>query len=484
MKKSLLCLCAFVAGAFVANAQDPVGDPTPVYFGNENPQVQAVPGWLTLGESYRTVWRAADAESEPKDIYAESDAKAEFNGVSEAPTFNSNHNNDIIDFNVKSDKASYYVVYMYVGSKNDGSSATLELLDGETVKWTGDINFPNTGNWSSRSWAAPYAIVDEEIAAGEYKFRITLHQEDPKANVVNIAGIEFVAFENIPQQCEIFAECELFNGEDYDAGEDAGTLVVSPAMDRYISGTEITLTAQPKVGYRFLYFYLDRDTDNKVYDNPYVFNIQDDTDISAVFEEVQMYNNVPGVINLETKADYATNNGAKEPVQHGNIKTDGTAVPDVVYIGNFRTGGWIQFKLDVKADDNYTIKFFGATKNDPGTTTLDFEVADEDNATNVVNYAPVAIDEKRGGWTDMVAYQSEPKALTAGKKVLTIKFTGTKDTVNLYGITFVGEGSTGIDDVVVSEENTVVKAYNLQGIEVAPDTKGLLIINGKKVYNK
>lgn len=483
MKKSLLCLCAFVAGAFAANAQDPVGAPTPVYFGNENPQAQNIPGWLTLGESYRTVWRAADAESEPKDIYTEADAKAEFNGVSTAPTFNSNHSGDIIDFKVNSDKESYYVIYMHVGSKNDGSSATLEILDGETAKWTGDIQFPNTGNWSSRSWAAPYAIVDSKIAAGSYTFRITLHQEDPKANVVNVAGIEFVAFDDIPRQCEIFAECEILKNGDFDAGEDAGSIVISPSMERYISGTEITVTAQTKVGYRFLYFYLDRDVDNKVYDNPYKFSIVDDTDISAVFEEVNMYNAVPGAISLDTKSDYATNNGAKEPVQHGNIKVDGTSIQDVDYIGNFRTGGWMQFKLDVKAADTYTIKFAGATKNDPGTTSLEFEVADEDNSANAVTFS-YALADKRGGWTDMLSYQTESKELTAGKKVLTIKFTGTKDTVNLYGITFEGANSAGIDDVVVSDENTVVKAYNLQGVEVDPETKGLLIINGKKVYNR
>lgn len=48
---------------------------------------------------------------------------------------------------------------------------------------------------------------------------------------------------------------------------------------------------------------------------------------------------------------------------------------------------------------------------------------------------------------------------------------------------FKGEQS-GISDITVSDEAKTGKAYNLQGIEVAPDTKGLIIIDGKKVYNK
>ena len=79
--------------------------------------------------------------------------------------------------------------------------------------------------------------------------------------------------------------------------------------------------------------------------------------------------------------------------------------------------------------------------------------------------------------------------LTAGKKVLKLDFKGAtagKETLNLCNISFALEGSSGIDDIVVGEGeiNGEVKAYNLQGIEVAPDTKGLIIINGKKVYNK
>lgn len=483
MKKSLLLLCALFAGAFAMNAQVE-GEPTPFHFGEAKPQ--NIPGWLNLGDSYRTVWKAADAESDPKDIYTENDAKAEFNGVSEAPTINSNHNNDIIDFTVVSEASAYYVITFHVGSKNDGGSLDLQLLDGETPVWNGSIIIPNTGNWSSRSWAAPYAIVDAEIPAGTYTFRVTLKQEDPKANVVNIAGINFEAKDDVPQQCSIWADVVVYDAasDTHDLSDEAGKVIVSPDMESYISGTELTVNAQANTGYKFLYFYLANDESNKVYENPYTFNISEDTDITAAFEEVNMYNVVPGTIRLESIGDYATNNGTKLPIQHGNVKTDGTPVADVDYIGNMRTGGWMQFKLDVKADDTYVIDFFGATKNEPGTTSVSFTIEDENDNSVKVTPDAVNIDDKRGGWTDMVAYKTNEFALTAGKKIMTITFTGTRDTVNMYGITFTGKNSSGIEDVVVSEENGEVKAYNLQGIEVAPETKGLIIINGKKVYNK
>lgn len=54
------------------------------------------------------------------------------------------------------------------------------------------------------------------------------------------------------------------------------------------------------------------------------------------------------------------------------------------------------------------------------------------------------------------------------------------------GISFAlyNSNTSGISDITVSDVNKTGKAYNLQGIEVAPDTKGLIIIDGKKVYNK
>ena len=51
--------------------------------------------------------------------------------------------------------------------------------------------------------------------------------------------------------------------------------------------------------------------------------------------------------------------------------------------------------------------------------------------------------------------------------------------VSLYN-----SNTSGISDITVSDDVKTGKAYNLQGIEVAPDTKGLIIIDGKKVYNK
>lgn len=51
-------------------------------------------------------------------------------------------------------------------------------------------------------------------------------------------------------------------------------------------------------------------------------------------------------------------------------------------------------------------------------------------------------------------------------------------------IALYNSNTSGISDITVSDANKTGKAYNLQGIEVAPDTKGLIIIDGKKVYNK
>ena len=42
--------------------------------------------------------------------------------------------------------------------------------------------------------------------------------------------------------------------------------------------------------------------------------------------------------------------------------------------------------------------------------------------------------------------------------------------------------ATGIDDI--STENKPAKRYNLQGIEVGDDYKGIVILNGRKIIQR
>lgn len=51
-------------------------------------------------------------------------------------------------------------------------------------------------------------------------------------------------------------------------------------------------------------------------------------------------------------------------------------------------------------------------------------------------------------------------------------------------VVYTGGQTTSVSDVVVEQQSGSDAIYNLNGQRVSPDTKGLLIRNGKKYVNK
>ncbi len=62
-----------------------------------------------------------------------------------------------------------------------------------------------------------------------------------------------------------------------------GSVTVSPIMDLYPAGTEITLTATPNDGYEFDRWYDWSACQEKLAENPYTFTINTDTNLAALF---------------------------------------------------------------------------------------------------------------------------------------------------------------------------------------------------------
>ncbi len=488
MKKTLLLMAALFAGAFTVSAQDPVEpvEPTP-FVQRDEVKPQAIPGDLTLGDCKITVMQG---ETPAKAVYAAPGEDSKWEGA----TLGNTNNGYTIEYNVTSTEASYYIITFMTGSKNNGSSLDLEILNGTESVWKGTMNVPNNGQWSGRNWANPYCIVDTQIPAGSYNFVITCKQEDPAMNVVNIAGINFAARSEVPETSELYTACTLMTASGEEDGTEAGSVVVAPAMESYISGTEITLTARANTGYKFLYFVNNSVPDTHIEENPYKFNIGSDAnDFTAYFEELDMMNPIPGTMSLDKAYDVVGYASGKDwnVTKGGKIaqvgSTELTKVDAIQYFSDMRNPSSACFKVDVKQAGQYVLTFGAADKD--GGSSVTFTLTDADDNTKAVTVGPFAQGTaypKAGGWTDFYMTKSDAFALTAGQKVLKIDFKGAKNTLNLCNISFALEGSSGIDDIVVGEGeiNGEVKAYNLQGIEVAPDTKGLIIINGKKVYNK
>ena len=487
MKKTLLLMTVLFAGVFTVSAQDPVEpvEPTP-FVQRDEVKPQSIPGDLTLGDCKITVMQG---ETPAKTVYAAPGEDSKWEGA----TLGNTNNNYTIEYNVTSTEASYYIITFMTGSKNNGSSLDLELFNGTTSVWKGTMQVPNNGQWSGRNWAKPYCIVDEEIPAGSYNFVITCKQEDEAANVVNIAGINFAARAEVPETSELYTACTLMTASGEEDGTDAGSIVVSPAMDQYISGTEITLTARANTGYKFLYFINNAVPETQITENPYKFNIGSDAnDFIAYFEELDMMNAIPGTMSIDKAYDvvgYASGkewNVTKEGCKVYPVGSEEFTLETVQYFSDMRNPSSACFKVDVKQAGSYVLTFGAAGK---ASGSITFTLTDADDNTKSVTVGPFVEGTDyptTGGWTDFHMTKSAPFTLTAGQKVLKLDFKGTKSTVNIANINFALEGSSGIDNIVVGEDeiNGEVKAYNLQGIEVAPDTKGLIIINGKKVYNK
>lgn len=480
MKKSLLIAGAVFALASAMNAQEVTYTPTVQH---NDMQAQNIPGTLDNNYCRTTVLVASNAETEAKPILAPWKNDETIN------IFGDDHNGDYIEFLLHSEEASYYIINFQTGTKNDGAQLLVSLYSGDTATesnlvWNSTVDVPNNYEWNGK-WLSPFALVDKEIPAGDYLFKIEFHIEAEGANVANIYDINFQASAVAPSTYNIFPEvCEQI-GDDVETNEEVGTITISPSADSYVTGTEVVFTVTPAEGYKFLYLEINGEKTTTV---PYTLTIEDvDIDVVAVFEEINMYNNVPGTINLDTRQNVVTENGSKEPVQFGNIKLDGETLADAYYIGNFRNGGHISFALNVTEAGEYDLTYYAATKNPyetiPAANTFSF--AKEGDTENAVSYGPFEAPVT-GGWTNMEKVAPEQKiALEAGKYLMTITFAGDKDTVNMYGINLALDGDTGstaVDTIEVIEGS--VKAYNLQGIEVDPETEGLIIINGKKVINR
>ena len=108
----------------------------------------------------------------------------------------------------------------------------------------------------------------------------------------------------------------------------------------------------------------------------------------------------------------------------------------------------------------------------PAAVTTALKVSDGTGAANA--YVLAKPDGKSVGfykWT-------EAQALPAGKVYLVYSGTSAPDFIGLNG------DATGIEDAVKSEEISDKSYYNLNGQRVAQPTKGLYIVNGKKIVIK
>lgn len=398
---------------------------------------------------------------------------------------------------VKSEAEACYIVRFYIACKTDapGSYGEFSLIDRATSQTV----------WEKRYDAAPVQTasygfgeaelyIDEPIPAGEYLFKLVFHNENgPISGTFNCYGWRFEAREEI-QEVNLATYCEPAEG---------GSISITPARYKFVAGTEVKAQAIPNTGYKFVGW--DNGIDDPFTTNPYTFTIEEDVDLTANFEEVLMYSNIPGYVNFENtrlvgmgKVQYDSHQIKlynPETEQYDILHGEPGQVP---WLGDYRNNNTEEFEVKATQAGDYNFVFHWSLKTmDTETPSLTFELYNKaDIEADATAAMPVWSDvfeapEATKQWFQFKEHKFEGINLKEGSYILRIYFkepVKNKYTINILDMKFgigdnYGEDQDAVE-VITIDEAKAVRAYNLQGIEVPADTKGLIIVDGKKVYNK
>lgn len=488
MKKSLLLGAAVLAFGMTANAQKVQNIPNAEYL-----QLSTADGWSTV--DIKTMPEEGEPSPRTKQNDKVKDSAGNIEGFWQ---FDSMKHGDVAHLKLNNTQESCYVISFIAATKEDGVVLNFEILDeAGNVEWSDEYSVYNNGDWNGR-FESTSVFIEDPLTVGEKTLNITFTRDDENAtgNTVNVAKFKFEAREEIST-----ASVDTY----VEPGDEAGTVTLSPFANSYLQGSEVVVTASAKTGYRFNHWEINGEVSEETATS-FTYTVDGRTEIVAYFDKLQMENKVPGYINLFTRA--GLNGKIQTPGAGKNLKVDGETIEDSSnenYLGDYRDGQAEEFDLDVTKDGNYTLRLIYAIKEDKGNYNPNLHFVVYDKAEYKENPAEAKPEWEytttfgdngqdlhvTGQWINFETANIQDVALTAGIKLLHIDFsepTAKKYTVNLYKFGFgIGEDwgeEAGVNDIVLGEE-APVKAYNLQGIEVAPDTKGLIILsNGTKVLNK
>lgn len=414
--------------------------------------------------------------------------------------FDSMNDGDIAVLKLNNTEEACYVIRFETGTKQYDSSLLFEIYDGTDLEWSSDYTVARNGEWNSK-FLQGMAFITDPLTVGEKTFKITFKNEQGgRASTVNLRQISFEARESITNYS--------INLEVEPAG--AGTVTKTPDMPLYLADTEVTIAATAAKGYKFLGWEAEYESGETLTINEASAKVYATGNVTyyAMFEEVIMANTVPGTINYDTRI--LMNGNPESTFTTGkNVSLDGEtykADENVTYLANYRAfeegkgNNSEMFELNVTKAGSYTILAPTATKlseegKEPAYVKFnifDKDEYDADPASAQTEYTGDLIAPNTGNWQKFVSNKLENVELTEGPKYLYLEFhepVTKKYTVNLLYIKMgigddFGSEEAGVENVTVANDETV-RYYNLQGIEVTPSTKGLLILsNGTKVLNK
>ena len=147
-------------------------------------------------------------------------------------------------------------------------------------------------------------------------------------------------------------------------------------------------------------------------------------------------------------------------------------------IGYTANGEWLEYSVNVKTPGEYS---FTATVSS-GNSGSGFSIGLV-NGNNVTNLANVSVpQDANGSWDNYKTVKGKlSKHLDVGKQIIRITITGAY--CNIDKIQFTNTLDTDVE-LIPEEESKSSDTYNLYGIKVDNNYKGIVVKDGEKIFNK
>lgn len=250
---------------------------------------------------------------------------------------------------------------------------------------------------------------------------------------------------------------------------EAGIVTVDPAYGYFAPGTKVTLTAEANKGYKFR-AWLDAKGKALSTTPTYTFFIDDNTSITADFEEVELLNNIPTSEQNPFTMENGTLKSSRSQASFGSDH----------HIDYMYNNDYVTYKLQNLIDaEYYDISFTAGTKQ--ADVSLNFALSD---SLGVEIYNRDIEIENNGDWSaDSRSYTLRTGEMPKGKYTLVITFHsvgGNGTTANVNHIKFDGKPKgeiSGIDtDGAETSVTLTVTYYTVDGRQLSAPVKGLNIL--------
>lgn len=198
--------------------------------------------------------------------------------------------------------------------------------------------------------------------------------------------------------------------------------------------------------------------------------------------------NLPGTIQAENfdkgAADFTFHDSDSEDEGGAGYRSDNEGV-DIVTgnggyaIGYTATGEWLEYTVNVKTPGEYS---FEATVSS-GNSGSGFSIglADGDKITNLANVS--VPQDASGSWDNYTTVKGKlSRHLDVGKQIIRITITGPY--CNIDKIKFTNTLDTDVEMIVDDSNKVGTETYNLYGIKVDSNYKGIVVKDGEKILNR